>query len=45
MVAGGAARPYVGCTLYVLVKIHARGFQVGELLLEPPHPIAADSYP
>ena len=44
MVAGGAARAYGVGTLYLYVEIHARDFEVGELLLEPPHPIAADSY-
>jgi len=45
MVAGGAARAYGGCALYLYVEIHARDFEVGELLLEPSHTIATDSYP
>ena len=34
-----------GGALYIHAEIHAPGFEVGELLLEPPNPIAADSYP
>jgi len=45
MVAGGAARAYGVGTLYLYVEIHARDFEVGELLLEPSHTIATDSYP
>ena len=42
---GDRREPYGVGTLHVLVEIHARVFEVGELLLEPSHPIAADSYP
>ena len=40
----GCEGPGRGYALYLYVEIHARDFEVGELLLEPPHPIAADSY-
>ena len=45
MVAGGAARAYGVGTLYVYVETHPRSFEMGELLLEPSYPNAADSYP
>ena len=45
MVAGGAARAIRGVCVYIHTETHARGFEVGELLLEPSHPIAADNYP
>ena len=41
----GLRGPYGGCTLYLYVETHARGFEVEELLLEPSYPFAADSYP
>ena len=42
----GLRGPYGGgCALYIHAETYARSFEVGELLLEPSHPIAADSYP
>ena len=41
----GCEGPGRGYALYLYVETHARDFEVGELLLEPSYPFAADSYP